>query len=69
MITVAAERNPLVEVGKLMWASKIGCLPVVDADGSLVGIITESDFIRLAVQLLGGDIKKQDVEELASQAV
>jgi CBS domain-containing membrane protein len=61
--------DPLVEVGKLMWASKIGCLPVVDAEGTLVGIITEADFIRLAVQLLGGEIKKEDVEELANKPV
>jgi CBS domain-containing membrane protein len=59
--------DPLVEVGKLMWASKIGCLPVVDAEGTLVGIITEADFIRLAVRLLGGEIKKEDVEELANK--
>jgi CBS domain-containing membrane protein len=59
--------DPLIEVGKLMWASKIGCLPVVDAEGTLVGIITEADFIRLAVTLLGGDIKKEDVEELANK--
>lgn len=68
VLTVQPE-DPLVEVGKLMWASKIGCLPVVDAEGTLVGIVTEADFIRLAVRLLGGEIKKEDVEELAAKAV
>lgn len=57
--------SPLVEAGKLMWDSKIGCLPVVQADGKLVGIITEGDFIAIAVQLLGGAVKKSDVEEIA----
>jgi len=55
----------LVEAGKLMWESKIGSLPVVDAEGHLVGIITEADFIAIALQLLGSEIKKSDVEELA----
>jgi CBS domain-containing protein len=57
--------DSLVEAGKLMWDAKIGCLPVVQADGTLVGIITEADFIAVAVELLGGEIKKSDVEELA----
>lgn len=56
---------PLLEAGKLMWDSKLGCLPVVAADGKLVGIITEGDFIAIAVELLGGAVKKSDVEELA----
>lgn len=56
---------PLLEAGKLMWESKIGCLPVVEADRKLVGIITEGDFIAIAVELLGGAVKKSDVEELA----
>jgi len=68
VLTVQPE-DPLVEAGKLMWASKIGCLPVVDAEGTLLGILTEADFIRLAVQLLGGDIKRDDVEELATKAL
>ena len=32
--------------------TKFGCLPVVD-DGALVGIVTESDFLRWAVGVLG----------------
>jgi CBS domain-containing protein len=55
----------LVEAGKLMWESKIGSLPVVDPEGHLVGIITEADFIAIALQLLGSQIKKSDIEELA----
>jgi CBS domain-containing membrane protein len=58
----------LIEAGKLMWDSKVSCLPVVDPYGALLGIITEADFIRIAVELLGSDIKKSDVEELARAA-
>jgi len=57
--------DPLIEVAKLMWDSKVGCLPVVMADGTLVGIVTEADFIALSVELLGSKIQKSDVEELA----
>ena len=31
-----------------MLAAKIGCLPVVDATGRVVGIVTEEDFLRWA---------------------
>jgi len=31
---------------------KFGCLPVIDADGKLVGIITEHDFLRFAAKVL-----------------
>ena len=57
--------DPLVEAGKLMWDAKIGCLPVCEDDGTLVGIITEADFIAVAVELMGGTIRKSDVEEIA----
>ena len=62
-------QDSLVEAGKLLWESKIGCLPVVEDDGTLVGIITEADFLRIALQLLGSeDVKKEDVEQLARKA-
>lgn len=57
--------DSLVQAGKIMWDSKVSCLPVVDPYGSLLGIITEADFICVAVELLGDKIKKSDVEELA----
>lgn len=37
----------------LLREHKIGCLPVVDSDGGLVGIITESDVLDLLVEVLG----------------
>ena len=39
----------LAEAAGIMIERKIGCLPVVD-DGRLVGILTESDFVALAVR-------------------
>lgn len=35
------------EAAQLMLENKFGCLPVVDGQGRLVGILTESDFVRL----------------------
>jgi CBS domain-containing protein len=35
-----------------MLANKFGCLPVCDEDGTVVGIITESDFVRFAADMV-----------------
>ena len=51
VITVS-ETTPLSEAGRLMWENKIGCLPVVNEAGILVGIVTEADFVQLALRLL-----------------
>lgn len=44
--------EPLVEVARLMMDKKLGCVPVVDVDGTLLGILTEADFVRLCESLL-----------------
>lgn len=41
---------PVTEAAELMLKNKIHCLPVVDLDGKLVGIITESDLFLMIVQ-------------------
>lgn len=40
---------PLVEAAQTLFENKIGCLPVVEGN-RLVGILTESDFVRRFVQ-------------------
>jgi len=47
--TVEPDTN-LSEAAELMMMHKLGCLPVVDADQQLVGILTESDFVRHVVE-------------------
>jgi CBS domain-containing protein len=42
----------LKEAARIMHETKFGCLPVIDKDGKLVGIITEADFVHLAQVLL-----------------
>jgi CBS domain-containing protein len=43
-VHVVSESATLREAATLMVEKGIGCLPVVDADGRLVGILTEGDF-------------------------
>jgi CBS-domain-containing membrane protein len=45
VVTVAAEAGVIETVDKLL-TMKIGCLPVVDAEGKLIGVITETDCLR-----------------------
>ncbi|MBN2801113.1 MAG: CBS domain-containing protein [Deltaproteobacteria bacterium] len=40
--------DPLTEAARLLRHGPWGCLPVVDEEGHLVGILTEADFVRLA---------------------
>lgn len=51
VITVT-EDTPLEDAARIMADSKIGGLPVV-RNGSLVGIITETDLFKLFLELLG----------------
>lgn len=37
---------------RVMLAEKLGCLPVINEDGTLVGIVTETDFARLSLEVL-----------------
>ncbi|WP_428563941.1 MAG: CBS domain-containing protein [Solidesulfovibrio sp. DCME] len=47
LVTVAPD-TPLRTAAETMIYNKFGCLPVVE-DGELVGIITETDFLKLAI--------------------
>lgn len=47
------EDVPLEEAARLMVEKKIGCLPVM-RDGTLVGMITETDIFETFVEVLGG---------------
>jgi CBS domain-containing membrane protein len=47
-VTSIAPDAPALDAAEIIWENKIGCLPVVE-DQQLVGIITESDFVRSAI--------------------
>jgi CBS domain-containing protein len=42
----------LAQAARLMLERKYGCLPVCEADGTLVGIVTEADFVRFAADVV-----------------
>ncbi|MEM6789398.1 MAG: CBS domain-containing protein [Myxococcota bacterium] len=49
--TTTAE-TPAAEAGARLLKNRFGCLPVVAEDQTLVGIITESDFLAWAIDRL-----------------
>ncbi len=51
-LTTVTPTTSLVHAARVMLAHKFGCLPVCDDDGQLVGIITESDFVRFAADMV-----------------
>lgn len=53
-VSVQPEQT-LTEVISYFLKNKHGCLPVVDDDDQLLGILTSSDFVRLAGELLAAD--------------
>ncbi len=55
-----------IEAARVLLESKFGCLPVVSESYQLVGIVTEADFVELAVQLL--EIYKDDDSERADES-
>jgi CBS domain-containing protein len=50
-LSTATPDEPLADAGRRMLHGKIGCLPVVANGGRLVGILTESDFVRWTTDL------------------
>jgi CBS domain-containing protein len=57
VVTVRPDAT-LVEAAKLLHDRKLGCLPVTEPDGILVGILTQSDLVGLVAQLLQGQEPK-----------
>jgi CBS domain-containing membrane protein len=51
VVTVSPDL-PVSKAARILLENKYGCLPVVDDDQQLQGIVTEADFLRLTVQLL-----------------
>lgn len=58
------EETPLAEAADRMAELRIGCLPVVENQGGLVGILSESDALRALASLLWTDaVREQRTRE------
>lgn len=56
--------DPLQDVCDVLRHEKFGCMPVVDDEGHLIGIVTDSDFLRLAALFLSkydGDARGKEL--------
>lgn len=51
-VTTAGEAMLIADAIELMLERKIGCLPVLGDGGQLVGIVTETDCLRVALSCL-----------------
>ncbi|MFW5876004.1 MAG: CBS domain-containing protein [Myxococcota bacterium] len=52
VFTVRADTS-VAEAAQVLADTKFGCVPVVDDEQRLVGIVTETDMLRLLVKVLG----------------
>lgn len=60
--------DSLDRAAQAMWESNSGCVPVVDAGGCLVGVVTDRD-ICMAAHFQGGPLYALKVHEAMSRSV
>ena len=60
-VVTATPETTLTEAARLLVGRRIGCLPVVDAQGTLIGLVSETDL--LAEAYLGGDRGDAEAED------
>ena len=65
-VRVVHQSDSLRQAAMYLQAHKYGCLPVVSDDG-LVGIITDSDFIAIAINLLEQAEIAEDIPEVEAE--
>ena len=53
----AYPQTSTVEALRTMREERISCLPIVDEQNILVGVVTEYDFIKLATKILENDLQ------------
>ena len=54
-VVTTAPGEPLAEAAQQMVDHRIGGLPVLDANGQIVGILTETDLLRALIDQLGNE--------------
>ena len=53
-VVFANQTMPLTDAARFFLNNRHGCLPIVDDENQLLGIVTSSDFVRLSLTLLKG---------------
>jgi CBS domain-containing protein len=66
-VSTAAAGESAADVCLRMVRQKIGCLPVVEPDGTLVGIVTEEDFLRWSATVLSSSAPRDREESCRSR--
>jgi len=61
-IKTVSPDTPAYEAAYLLLRYDIGCVPVTDNHGILLGIITDTDFVRVAYRSLGGMVPVDQLE-------
>lgn len=54
--------NTIEDAAKALYAHRIGALPVIDASGRLVGMLSETDILHAFVEILGGAEPRSRIE-------
>lgn len=67
-VWAAKPETTIYDIAKLMETNKIGCVPICDADNSLVGIITDRDIVLRGVGK-NKDSKKTPIAEIMTTNV
>lgn len=61
-IKTVSPETPAYEAAYLLLRHDIGCVPVTDDHGLLLGIVTDTDFVRVAYRCLGGAVPVEQLE-------
>jgi CBS domain-containing protein len=67
-IVTCTDRDTLERAAQLMWELDVGCLPVVNADGRVVGMTTDRD-VCMAAFLQGAPLRSIAVSSVMSREV
>jgi CBS domain-containing protein len=67
-ILTCSERDSLEHVAGMMWKYDVGCLPVVNEHGRLIGMVTDRD-VAMAAYLQGCPLRSITVSSVMSREV
>jgi CBS domain-containing protein len=66
-VRTCEREDSLDRVAQIMWEADCGCVPVVDGDGHLLGVVTDRD-ICMAAHFQGGPLYALKVKDAMSRS-